>query len=545
MTENETTIFKNAVLDSTEAYVDARLKVLDYARTQIGTVINYVSGKFVKIVPVGNENPHTRRWYEYDSSTYTYVWTSDTTVQEGKTYYIKKYDGKYYHNVECDNGRVVYTNILSIGNTAFPAGSVVFLIIPNAQVSNQFILGKLDNTPVNMTAGSINIGNGAFKVDSNGNMTATTGEIGDFTLESGNLFTWGVVNLQSGYISASSGSSIQRVLCSFTPATLGVLSEFTITFSYRIVTTSSRPMKISLEYFDIYNNQWNVYDQQPLETARTGETEVYTFIHTFDNNDTDLYRIVFYMNGTSSSSYQQSLNYSIYTNRVIRTAITTDGYFGSINSASGIIGNIEYATGRLSSLQTTDRYDGFELDNDSLEIKTNNITQFMYSKHTSWADGTNRDVHGLFVNTDDSVYATTLCLYKDNDNYLELDSEGYYDYNINGISYSGTLGGSSDERVKEDITPLDDKMSKDLINNTKTYKFKYKRNEGYHYGVIAQEARKLLDDLGEKDSRLEYSVGDKNIKDQRTINYVEYIPPLINVVQDLQRQIDELKKEDK
>lgn len=545
MTENETTIFKNAVLDSTEAYVDARLNVLDYARTQIGTVINYVAGKFIKIVPVGNENPRRRRWYEYDSSTYTYVITSDETVQENKTYYIKKYDGKYYHNVECDNGRVVYTNILSIGNTAFPTGSVVFLIIPNAQVSNQFILGKLDNTPVNMTAGSINIGNGAFKVDSNGNMTATTGEIGDFTLESGNLFTWGVANLQGGYISASSGTSMQRVLCSFTPATLGILSEFTITFSYRIVTTSSRTMIISLEYFDIYNNRWEIYDQQSLETTITGETETYVFNHVFDNNDTDLYRIVFYMHGTNYSSYQQSLNYSIYTNRVIRTAITTDGYFGSINSASGIIGNIEYATGRLSSLQTTDRYDGFELDNDSFEIKTNNITQFMYSKHTSWADGTNRDVHGLFVNTDDSVYATTLCLYKDNDNYLELDSEGYYDYNINGISYSGTLGGSSDERVKEDITPLDDKMSKDLINNTKTYKFKYKRNEGYHYGVIAQEARKLLDDLDEKDSRLEYSVGDKNIKDQRTINYLEYIPPLINVVQDLQRQIDELKKEDK
>ena len=38
MTQNEVSIIKNAVLDCTEAYVDARLSVLDYVKTQIGVL---------------------------------------------------------------------------------------------------------------------------------------------------------------------------------------------------------------------------------------------------------------------------------------------------------------------------------------------------------------------------------------------------------------------------------------------------------------------------------------------------------------------------
>ena len=117
MTQNEVDIIKNAVLDATEAYVDARLSVLDFVKTQIGVVVS-----------------NTKR-------------TSD---------------GKYIHKVRCNATRntsgTVYNNVLSVGNTPFPAGCVVFMVAPNAQFSNQFILGQLDNTPVNITAGSIRLG---------------------------------------------------------------------------------------------------------------------------------------------------------------------------------------------------------------------------------------------------------------------------------------------------------------------------------------------------------------------------------------------------
>ena len=115
MTQNEVSIIKNAVLDATEAYVDARLSVLDFVKTQIGVVQSY--------------------------------------VQRNK---------KFYHTVKCNatsgTTGITYNNVLSVGNTPFPVGSVVFMIVPNAQYTNQFILGKLDDTPCHITAGSISLG---------------------------------------------------------------------------------------------------------------------------------------------------------------------------------------------------------------------------------------------------------------------------------------------------------------------------------------------------------------------------------------------------
>ena len=117
MTQNEVDILKNSVLDGTEAYVEARLQVLDYVKTQIGVVVS---------------EPEKR-------------------------------DKKYYHTVRCNATQsnpsgITYNNVLSVGNIPFPASSVVFLLAPNAQFSSQFILGKLDDTPCNITAGSITLG---------------------------------------------------------------------------------------------------------------------------------------------------------------------------------------------------------------------------------------------------------------------------------------------------------------------------------------------------------------------------------------------------
>lgn len=116
MTQNEVSIIKNSVIDATEAYVEARLSVLDFVKTQIGVVLSYT----------------------------------------------RKSDKKYYHRVRCNatsnTSGIVYDNVLSVGNIPLPSGSVVFLIAPNAQYSNQFILGKLDTTPAHIEAGSIRLG---------------------------------------------------------------------------------------------------------------------------------------------------------------------------------------------------------------------------------------------------------------------------------------------------------------------------------------------------------------------------------------------------
>jgi len=104
---------------------------------------------------------------------------------------------------------------------------------------------------------------------------------------------------------------------------------------------------------------------------------------------------------------------------------------------------------------------------------------------------------------------------------------------------------SSDERVKEDIEDLDHELSKNLIDGTRTREFTFVGSEGRHYGVIAQEVRELLNNLGEEDSQLEYIAGrpDGKIPNQRNVNYNEYIPHLINYVKDLRSEIDGLKAE--
>ena len=106
MTQKEVETLKKSFLDSIEAYVNARLQNLDFVKTQIGVV-------------------------------------TDVTLDED--------DGKYYHTVTCNitsaTSGVTYENIVSLDNTQYGVNSIVFLLAPNAQFTNQFILGGLDPLP--------------------------------------------------------------------------------------------------------------------------------------------------------------------------------------------------------------------------------------------------------------------------------------------------------------------------------------------------------------------------------------------------------------
>lgn len=114
---------------------------------------------------------------------------------------------------------------------------------------------------------------------------------------------------------------------------------------------------------------------------------------------------------------------------------------------------------------------------------------------------------------------------------------------------------ASDERVKEDIEPLDLDLSKSLIDATRPKRFKFKNTDGIHYGVTAQDMREILDNIGETDSELEHSMGlpeeKTGLDDERMVEYLEFIPHLINYVKDLRAEVVALKniintlKEDK
>ena len=106
MTQKEVETLKKSFLDSLEAYVNARLQNLDFVKTQIGVVTN---------AQLNND------------------------------------DHKYYHTVVCNatatTSGITYENVLSLDNTLYSVNSVVFMIAPNGQFTNQFILGGLDPLP--------------------------------------------------------------------------------------------------------------------------------------------------------------------------------------------------------------------------------------------------------------------------------------------------------------------------------------------------------------------------------------------------------------
>lgn len=143
------------------------------------------------------------------------------------------------------------------------------------------------------------------------------------------------------------------------------------------------------------------------------------------------------------------------------------------------------------------------------------------------------------------ITSDSLTLYKSSQNYAVFSNSQLAAKN-NGSSYYIDWAQGSDRRIKDEIEPLDVELSRNLIDATKTKKFKYKSDKsGKHYGMIAQEARELLDSLGEEDAVLEYApnVEDDNIPNYRAIHYEEYIPHLINYVKDLRAELNRVKTE--
>lgn len=108
---------------------------------------------------------------------------------------------------------------------------------------------------------------------------------------------------------------------------------------------------------------------------------------------------------------------------------------------------------------------------------------------------------------------------------------------VNGIIYGTVQAPPSDSRVKENVNTI----SLDTVNylldlEAKQFTYIKDSTEALHYGFIAQDVEEILPNLiGE--------VYDKKINSHiKTVNYLEMIPLLVAKIQDLQSQIDELKK---
>ena len=98
----------------------------------------------------------------------------------------------------------------------------------------------------------------------------------------------------------------------------------------------------------------------------------------------------------------------------------------------------------------------------------------------------------------------------------------------------------SDERLKLDIEPINDEAIKSLVLNADIKQFKRTYEpDRLRFGVIAQDVRKQVDDVGLDKNHLKLTNEDE--QGYYEIDYKEYIPMLMRIVQLQQAEIDELK----
>lgn len=107
-----------------------------------------------------------------------------------------------------------------------------------------------------------------------------------------------------------------------------------------------------------------------------------------------------------------------------------------------------------------------------------------------------------------------------------------YELNVNGnIVYSGTISGSSDYRIKEDVRSFSiDEFS---VDNLKPVYFKFKENKKENIGLIAHELAEEFPFLVE---------GVKDGKDIQKVNYIGLIGILIKEIQELKKEVKTLKE---
>ena len=313
-----------------------------------------------------------------------------------------------------------------------------------------------------------------------------TGYIGDLHLENGELYHIGPFTLFERSKTKSSGRAINITNTSFRPAKLYIRRvDFQVGVTFRVNNNIDAQGYVVtvLQYYDTVNEYWATPQGCFIYTYAPEANTDYTilFPEEISSSDTKKWRVLVTLEPHNSIS--NTLTCNIYADAIRNVSISDEGYYGVFKGNH--LGNANF-----------DNLDTYDLD-----INDRNSDKVVYS------DGSD-----LF----------------------------YYDgSNI----FRATWQSSSDRRIKEDIKPLDIELSRGFIDATRTKRFKYKNADGVHYGMIAQEARELLDKLGETESVLEFSQGDLNVEDQRAIQYDEYIPHLINYVKDLRAGLVALKEQ--
>jgi len=117
-----------------------------------------------------------------------------------------------------------------------------------------------------------------------------------------------------------------------------------------------------------------------------------------------------------------------------------------------------------------------------------------------------------------------------------LQPISYINMSLQGdLYYGGSLINISDERIKQDIAPINTETTDKIMNlKPRLYTYKNDAKKHLHYGFIAQ-------DVETEFPNLIHQKRDKTYGMLKTLNYLEMIPLLVDKIQMMQKEIDELK----
>jgi hypothetical protein len=99
----------------------------------------------------------------------------------------------------------------------------------------------------------------------------------------------------------------------------------------------------------------------------------------------------------------------------------------------------------------------------------------------------------------------------------------------------------SDERLKNNITALPSDVSEKLMQlQPKCFHLNREEKGAQHFGFIAQELEQVFPNLVKSGTNIYDGLAPYEPA-YKMVNYLELIPVLLLKIQDLQRQLDELK----
>jgi len=141
--------------------------------------------------------------------------------------------------------------------------------------------------------------------------------------------------------------------------------------------------------------------------------------------------------------------------------------------------------------------------------------------------------------------------------YASGSGTNYAGYFSGDVLYTGTLSGPSDERLKENIQPLELALAKIMQMKVHTYNYiqmeeekQFALPEGEQIGLIAQELEEILpglvdDNVHAYDKNEGVDGAEKDVEkfEYKGINYIGLIPVLIEAIKEQQEQIEDLQKQ--